>query len=176
MSYNIKDEADIVAATVGVEVHEIGQHPSGAYVLHTSVGKGYLPDDIGFDSSREALVEALGTTLQLMKDIADEKHAEPAVEETAEVGAEVAADVFAEAGSLEEQVFTAEEPPKPAEVDAKAELLRSVFSHIAEEQDVEPEFGVENTYAAAPVALAGAALPEETPKPKRKAKTPKADA
>ncbi len=150
MSYNIKDEADIVAATVGVEVHEIGQHPSGAYVLHTSVGKGYLPDDIGFDSSREALVEALGTTLQLMKDIADgafdpyvhtddsgKQDDEPAP--SAEVGAEVAPGVFAEAGSVEEQLFSAE----PSEL-------------VLEPGSVEDD-----------VAAMSIVAPEDAPKPKR---------
>ncbi len=76
MILNITDSARIVGATVGVEVLEVGQHPSGAIIMHTNVGKGYLPDDLNLDDS-EAVAEALTSTLQIMKDIADGKYAEP---------------------------------------------------------------------------------------------------
>ncbi len=70
----LKEMADIAGAAIGVEVHSVERHPSLTFVLHTSVGKGYLADDLN-SGDREAVVEALGSTLQLMKDIADGKYA-----------------------------------------------------------------------------------------------------
>ncbi len=66
----VKDQADIIGTTLGVDVIDVTQHPSGAYALHTSVGKGYLPDDTNVED-HEALAETIATTLKLMKDIHD---------------------------------------------------------------------------------------------------------
>jgi hypothetical protein len=62
--------AQKVADELGVSVDEVSFHPSGALILRTSVGKGYLPDDTNIEDPA-AFVDAVHSTLQMMKDIAD---------------------------------------------------------------------------------------------------------
>ncbi len=54
----ILDEAKVIGATVGVDVYEATQHASGAWMLFTSDGKKYLPDELDVND-REALVVAV---------------------------------------------------------------------------------------------------------------------
>ncbi len=62
--------AKAIGATIGVDVHSVDQHASGAWVLHTSVGKGYLPDDLDV-ADENALTVAVTDVLTSMQLVAE---------------------------------------------------------------------------------------------------------